>query len=283
LMVQNVQDAAGNTMVTTNVPGTAHGFEDSVRLCSNGVAYAFNDRIVIHADGADIFGGSDEFHYVYKPVSGDFDIAVRVESLVNTDINAKAGLMARVKSGFVPAVIPESRNIMIEATPGRFIFQYRTNATGSNSVAVGAPRPPTAFPDCRVRLARNGSVFTAYSSTNSGTWDLMGSYDTSVDGDGAYPGEILIGLAVTSHDIAEITTAVFSEFGPVAVSSPELTIERDGSELRLSWPQAAVGFTLQATPDLNSPIVWTNVPGSSATNRVQVSPGAGALFFRLTE
>ena len=34
-------------------------------------------------------------NYVYKPVSGDFDMAVRVESLLNTDLNARAGLMAR--------------------------------------------------------------------------------------------------------------------------------------------------------------------------------------------
>jgi hypothetical protein len=244
------------------------------------VAYAFNDKIFVHADGADIFGTNDQFQYVYKPIAGDFDLAVRVESLLNTDTFAKAGIMARVKSGFDPVVIPESRNVMIEATPSRFIFQYRTNATGANSVALAAPRPPTDFPNCWVRLARSNTVFTAYSSTNLGAWDLIGSYDTSADAEGAYPNEILIGLAVTSHDIAEITTAVFSGFGPPAI--PLLTVERNGNLVQLSWPASVLGFTLQATPSLSSPIVWTNVPGSAATNRVQISPEPGALFFRLS-
>jgi hypothetical protein len=278
-----VRDAAQNTIATTNVAGIAHGFQDSIRLSTNGLAYAFNDKIVVHADGADIFGSSDQFQYVYKPVSGDFDLAVRIESLLNTDAFAKAGLMARVRSGFNPTVIPESRNIMIEATPARFIFQYRTNATGSNTVALSTPRPPTAFPSNWVRLVRSGAVFTAYSSTNAGLWNLMGSYDTSVDGEGAYPNEILIGLAVTSHDHTEITRAVFSEFGPATVAQAELSIERVADTLWLSWPMSAQGFALEATPSLIPPIQWTNVPGATATNRVQVFPTSGALFYRLSQ
>jgi hypothetical protein len=129
-------------------------------------------------------------------------------------------------------------------------------------------------------LARSNAVFTAYSSTNLGAWDLIGSYDTSVDAAGAYPNEILIGLAVTSHDIAEITTAVFSSFGPPAI--PSLTVERNGNLVQLSWPASVLGFTLQATPSLSSPIIWTNVPGTAGTNRIQVLPEASALFFRLS-
>jgi hypothetical protein len=274
ITVQNVKDISNNPMTTTNVPGIAHGFQDSVGIAiGDGVGFAFNDKAVLHASGSDIFGTADQFQYVYKQVSGDFDLAVRVESLLNTHSSAKAGLMARVNTFF------DSRNVMIEVTPTQFIMQYRTNAAGGGSVALGL-RPATAFPNCWVRLVRSGSVFTAYSSTNNGTWNLMGSYDTSVDFDGAYPASILVGLAVTSHDVAKVTKAVFSGFGSALVT-PTLSIANLGGSVELNWSASAIGFNLQATPGLSSPITWTNIPNSSLTNRIVLPTSSSTSFYRL--
>ena len=36
-------------------------------------------------------------------------------------------------------------------------------------------------------------------------------------------------------------------------------------------------------PSLAPPIIWTNVPGTTATNQVQLPIGSGASFFRLTQ
>ena len=47
------------------------------------------------AGGADIWEKSDQFHFVYKHLSGDFDIAVRVESFTPAHLYSKAGLMVR--------------------------------------------------------------------------------------------------------------------------------------------------------------------------------------------
>jgi len=248
LSVQNVRDLSGNTLVATNIAGVAHGFDATAKLCANGLAFAFDNRIVVHADGADIFGASDQFQFVYRRVSGDFDVAVRVQSLLNTDASAKAGLMARLHSGFDPAVIPESRNIMIEATPGRFIFQYRTNAVGANSVAVASPRPPTAFPNSWVRLVRAGAVFTAYSSTNHGAWNLMGSYDTWMDAEGEYPDEILLGLAVTSSFeqlaiLANLSTLLL--YGTCCLATWELRrrdVRAGGTPFRVPAPGLVVAL-----------------------------------------
>jgi hypothetical protein len=183
--------------------------------------------------------------------------------------------MARVNTFF------DSRNIMIEATPTQFILQYRTNAAGSNTVAQAAPRPSTSFPNCWVRLARSGSVITGYSSTtNNGTWDLIGSIDTSTDAEGAYPASIKVGLAVTSHNVSSVTKAVFSGFGQALVT-PTLSIANTGGNLELSWPASAIGFNLEATPSLSVPITWTNVPNSSLTNRVILPASSSASFYRL--
>ena len=90
--VQNVKDLAGNTMVSTNVPGILHGWENSVSISiTNGMAFALNNKVVLSADGANIFSGQDHFQYLYRTVSGDFDLAVRVESLLRTGQQRPSG------------------------------------------------------------------------------------------------------------------------------------------------------------------------------------------------
>jgi hypothetical protein len=47
------------------------------------------------AGGLDIGGSSDQFHFLYQPVEGDFDVRTRLESIENTDLWAKGGWMLR--------------------------------------------------------------------------------------------------------------------------------------------------------------------------------------------
>jgi hypothetical protein len=275
LLVQNVQDTSGNTMTATNMSGIAHGFQDSVAIdIFNGLGFALNDDVVLYADGLNIFSTADHFEYAYKPISGDFDVMVRVESLLNTDQNARAGLMARLNTG------NNVRNVLIEATPGRFIFQYRTNNI-EDTETVGSPRPPTSFPNSWLRLVRSGSVFTGYTSTNYGTWDLIASHDTFIGTDGPYPNDILIGMVASAGNASLITRAQFSGFGQ-SVIRPTLSVAAAVSHVEVSWPASSIGFTLEATPSLTPTIMWTNVPGSSTTNRVFVPAGSSALYFRAT-
>src|SRR5207248_8717876 len=49
----------------------------------------------ITAGGANIWGNSDQFRYVYKQVTGDFDVKVLVTGMQASDPKAKAGIMAR--------------------------------------------------------------------------------------------------------------------------------------------------------------------------------------------
>ncbi len=49
----------------------------------------------IVAGGADIWEKSDQFHFVHKQITRDFDIAVRVESFTPAHLYSKAGLMIR--------------------------------------------------------------------------------------------------------------------------------------------------------------------------------------------
>jgi hypothetical protein len=273
--VSNVQDIAGNTVAGTNLAGICQGWQDSQSISlplNQGMAFAMHDKIVMIADGVNIATNDDHFQFLYNTVSGNFDLSVRVESLFRANNNSRAGLMARLNIFF------DSPNVLIEATPDRFIFQYRTNAA-ETTLAVAAPRPPTAFPNCWIRLVRNGAVFTGFSGTNNGVWDLIGSFDTSV-GTAAYPSDILVGLVASAGNASLTTRAQFSGFG-TSVVAPAVTIAPSGGNLEISWlgAQPAIGFVLQATPTLNS-VTWTNVPNSATTNRVFVPTSSSTLFFR---
>jgi hypothetical protein len=61
----------------------------------SGSATPIEDGWDLVAGGADIWEKSDQFHFVHKEVTGDFDIAVRVASFTPAHLYSKAGLMIR--------------------------------------------------------------------------------------------------------------------------------------------------------------------------------------------
>jgi hypothetical protein len=69
-----------------------------------------------------------------------------------------------------------------------------------------------------------------------------------------------------------------------AIEGPQLTIATSGSNLVESWTTNLGPLTLQATPALTTPTVWTNVGTGTVTgSRYQVTnpPAGGSLFYRL--
>ena len=93
---------------------------------------------------------SDQFYFVYEIFSGDFDISVKLESLEQSHLYTKAGLMAREE------LTPGSRNLMFLAFPGNakrnnnrggYEFQYRLE-TGKQSKAIYPSLTDIGSPDC---------------------------------------------------------------------------------------------------------------------------------------
>jgi hypothetical protein len=59
-----------------------------------------------------------------------------------------------------------------------------------------------------------------------------------------------------------------------------------GNQLDLSWPASYVGWLLQSNAaGLAASNDWFTVPGSTATNNVQITirPVAGSVFYRMVE
>jgi len=153
--------------------------------------------------GHDIFGTADDFRFVYVQLSGDGSITAQVDSIVNTNVWAKAGVMIR------ESLAAGSKYAAVYATPGKGVrFQARLATDGSavSDTPVATPEQMALRTPVWVRLVRSGDTLTGFYSTDGVSWTAMSWNPQTV----SMSGTVYIGLAVTSHNAAEATTAQFS-------------------------------------------------------------------------
>jgi len=153
------------------------------------------------ASGADIWlvnnVEADEFHFAYKMLTGAGSIVARVDSVENTNVWAKAGVMVR------ETLDPDSAHAMMIVTPGSGVSFQRRPGTGQTSLDT-TTASITAPYWVKIERSISGS-FTASHSANGSTWTMQGAPENIPMGANVY-----IGLAVTSHDAALTCQAVFS-------------------------------------------------------------------------
>jgi fibronectin type 3 domain-containing protein len=194
----------------------------------------------VNASGADIWGTSDQFHYVYQPLSGDGTVIARVATEQYSDYWAKAGVMFR------ETLDAASTYAFMFVAPGAGLnFQYRT-ATGAFSGASGSAGGNAPY---WVELVRSGSTFTGYSSPDGVTFTEVGSVTI------AMAPTIYVGLALTSHNNGILNTSTLDN---VSISGPPLTPPAAPSNL------TAAGIT---TSQVN--LAWTNNANNEAGFKIQ--------------
>lgn len=148
----------------------------------------------VEGSGADIWGGTDQFHFVHQSATGDCEIVARVVSIEPTSTDAKAGVMIRAN------LEANSTHALMEIIPNNAAeFIYRAASPGNSGYAPGGAATAPLW----VRLVRSGNTFTAYRSSDGSNWTQVGS--TTI----AMPADVRIGLAVTSNTSSELCTAVF--------------------------------------------------------------------------
>jgi hypothetical protein len=147
----------------------------------------------IEADGGDIWGSDDAFHYAYQQVSGDTQMTVRPTSLANTNTWAKAGVMIR------DDLDPNSTHVFMAVTVGQGVALQGRDVKGGGSFNI--QHGGRSVPIC-LRLVRIGDTFRGY-FYEDGMWKLAGTRTVAM----ADP--VHIGLAVTSHNHGVLTTATF--------------------------------------------------------------------------
>lgn len=225
-----------------------------------GSASFSNGVFSVQGAGANIWGTSDGFHYVYQTLAGDGQIVARVIGLQNTSPYAKAGVMIRrsTSSG--------SAHVVLDARPNGAGLELMTRALngGDTSYLGGA----TAGTPIWVRLTRTGTSVTGAVSTNGSVWTTVGTT--------ALPtGAALVGLVVSSQDTARLNTATFDN---VTVSSSSTPPEPVGTDVVIHAqriPAAALHGAWSSAPDPTSPggikLVTTDT-GFAATNNPLANP-----------
>jgi hypothetical protein len=189
-------------------------FVDVGKTNISGSQIIHKDTISILAGGADIWGKYDEFHFGYKEIDGDFDIAIQVLSLSAAHKYTKAGIMARVD------LSDSSQHVYYQVFPdnsarnknnGGCEFQYRLIKGGEMKAIY--PDPSTAgnqfnvnYPNTFIRLRRQGDIFESYFCNDNKTWKLYSSFTLKMGS------KLLVGPAVTSHNTKDYTLAGFTSF-----------------------------------------------------------------------
>jgi hypothetical protein len=223
---------------------------DTLALWFRGRAVAFVDKgseaYTVSAGGTDIWNNSDQFRFIYKSLAGNGSMTMRIDSIGNTNVWAKAGPMIR------ETLDAGAKNAYVAVTPGSGVsFQWRaiTSGASANSGTTGLVAPYW------VRLTRTGSAFKAERSVDGKTWTQQGTDQTIQMGT-----SVFIGIAVTSHDAALVTTAEVSN------------VSTSGT-VTGAWQALAIGA---AMPSNDPAPLYVTVEDKAGKKKTVVHPNAGA-------
>jgi hypothetical protein len=178
---------------------------------TGGSANESNGTWTVSGDGADVWGGSDAFHYAYVPLVGNGEITARVVSNgTGSNTWAKGGVMIR------ETLDVNSKHMIMALTGsegGGIAFQGRFQAAGSNSSSLHGT--VTASPPYWVKMTREGDTITGYHSADGVSWTLFAGGADNAGGtitnpiDVTMASDVYIGLFVTAHAAGEVRTYTF--------------------------------------------------------------------------
>lgn len=221
-----------------------------------GSASISNDTIAISGAGADIWGTQDAFHYAYLPMNGNGEIDVRVTSVQQTNVYAKAGVMIR------QSLDPGSPQVILDVKPdGGIEFMARSSDGAAVTFLGGGFVVP--FPVSLKVTRVSGTVeslFTAFVyDPATATWRQIGWTVIRITTAG------LVGLAVTSHDAGTLNASGFDHLQIV-----RNLIDKGGFE---EYAPPALG-----TPGWVSDNPLRRIPAKSETNQPRTGATNGACW-----
>jgi endoglucanase len=167
------------------------------------------DVAQVFGGGRDIYQGSDEFHFVSRPVSGDFSIQADVTPPAATNVHAKSGLMFRA------SLAPNAPFVMINLFPdGSCVAAYRTQP--GKRISVEQLRfDPGAL---TLRIVRRASTFEVSAAGADGVELASKSFVLA-----NLPSAGQAGMFVLSHDTMQLSEAKFSHLKFETSAGPDKT------------------------------------------------------------
>jgi len=224
-----------------------------------GSATHANGTFTIKGAGTDIWESSDQFQYVYQPITGDAEIIARVTSLTNTNTYAKAGVMFR------ETLTTTSKHAMTTITAAAGVEFLSRDAVSVPTIQQGAAG---TFPKW-LRTVRTGNVFTSYTSDNGTTWTQIGTARTI-----AMANTIYVGMAVTSHNNGTLTTGVFSDVIVRNITPPNNNVNLALGKTATASTEENATYTASKATDTDSTVSrWASSFGN-ATEWIYVDLGS---------
>jgi hypothetical protein len=194
-----------NIAPTSSGIGVFAATADIGAVAAAGSATHSSGTYTLQGSGADIWNASDEFRYLYMPITGDTTIVARVATLQNTNAWAKSGVMIR------ESLAANSRNAYVAVSGSNGVTFQRRTSTGGSTVSTKVSGLSAPY---WVKLVRSGNNFSAYRSANGTSWSQIGTTISISMSSSAY-----VGLAVTSHVDGVLCTSTVDN---VSVSQPML-------------------------------------------------------------
>ena len=167
---------------------------------------AATQQYKITGTGTDIWGKADEFHYVWREISGNFAVAATARFLTEGIAHRKATIMLRksldTDSPFVHLAIHG------DGTP---TVQFRNSkADTTNTVDFPIEGPGT----WKLKLVRQGTTITVWIAKDGGPMRELGHTLNQLGS------PVLVGLAVSSHSREATNTVLFSDVSVAALPAP---------------------------------------------------------------
>jgi beta-glucanase (GH16 family) len=230
---------------------------------TTGSASYLNGTFTVNGSGADIWDTADAFRFVYQTLSGDGEIIANVNSIVNTNAWAKAGVMIR------ESLNSNSTHAMTVITPSNGIaFQSRstTGGTSANTSVSGQTVPKW------VKIKRAGNIFSSYYSSDGSTWAQIGASSTI-----SMSSSIYVGMCVTSHSNGTLCKASFSNVQVTQGTTQSCTVAASTGDFTVTASNSATNPTLTFIPSrsgVGSPtcILYYNTSATGTFPGYNVTP-----------
>jgi TolB protein len=160
----------------------------------------------VTGSGTDIWAKADQFHYLWRTISGDFAVTATARFLTDGIDHRKAVIMLRqsldADSPFIHLVIHGN------GMPG---LQFRS-AKGASANTVDLPiEGPGTF---KLKLVRQGSAITVWLAKDGGALRELGHTQNQLGS------PVMVGLGVSSHTQTATNTVLFSEVSVEQLAPP---------------------------------------------------------------
>jgi hypothetical protein len=238
---------------------TGNGAEEFVvyfRGSAPGFAETASGSILMNAIGTDIWNNGDQFRFAYKTLSGDGTMVARVDSVFNSNVWAKGGVMIRqsIEPGSVHAFMPITPGGSSAGNGASFQRRPTANGASANNDSTSLVAAPYW-----VKIERKGNDFSGYISPDGKTWTQLGTAQTIT-----MTNPVLIGLALCSHDAAIATGAAFSNVSTTG-------------NVTGTWQVAEIGAAQPAGNSVEG--LYLSVKDSAGKTKVVQHPDAAATAF----